>query len=1293
MRKLLLFIAGLSALLSVQSQEESVARQWNEVLLESIRDDFARPTVHARNLFHTSTVMYDAWAVYDDESVPFFLGNNLGGLSIPFEGVPVVDDVQAAQEEAISYAAYRLLKTRFDESPSSFDIYARHDELMEDLGYDISFTSTDYQNGPPAALGNYIAEKMIEFGMIDGSNQQFDYMNNYYEPVNFDLDMEESGNPDLTDPNRWQPLGLTEFVDQSGNPITETPPFLSPEWGNVVPFSFTGDDVTTNTRNGDQYNVWIDPGAPPYIDPNLETGLEDAWKWGFALVVTWSSHLAPDDGVIWDISPASIGNLPELPETIEDYPNMYDLLNGGDNSMGRDINPYTGQSYEAQYVPRGDYGRVLAEFWADGPDSETPPGHWFAILNYVSDNPLFEKRWMGEGEILSDLEWDIKSYFTLGGTMHDSAIAAWSVKGWYDYIRPVSAIRYMAEKGQSSDPGLPNYDPAGFPLIPDYIEQIEIGDPLAGDLNENVGEIKVLAWKGPNYIEVPATDEAGVDWIMAKDWWPYQRPSFVTPPFAGYVSGHSTFSRAAAEVMTVMTGDEYFPGGMGVFDTERNQFLVFEEGPSLDIELQWATYRDASDQCSLSRIWGGIHPPADDIPGRKMGIQVGNQAFDQAMNYISPDLPRIELLVPSTDVISDNDADQNFTLTAVFSEDMNTNIDPGLSFIGNNPVPSSLNIIGLGWLSPSTFVWTFTASDANEELHNITVQINGAESALGEQAILFTDNTIFTVDTQNPIVDLYNFNEDVSDQIEGTGTFSVALNFSEAMDTNLLPDISFPTEIADITLTQNFELSSWMSDSIYQVVYDVVDNQQTLEGVDLTTANAKDLAGNDIQITIDADQFNIDMLNPVVVAITPNTPSITDDNIGLQELVFTIDFSEEMNTDMDPILSLPAELASSVLLSEGSSAWTTTTSYTMVYDIVDEDLNFGSINAMLTNFQDQIGNMGTEMPSVDLFLLDTKAPEVISITSNEPIIADAQAGSATLFVSFMFDEMMDTSADPSVALVAGEDLGNSFTLNNGLSAWSSDFTYSAVYDVSDENLEVDDISFEIDSLNDLAGNTASSIQSENLLTLDTKNPQVLLISANEYLLQNGDVGPEGFEIIAIYDEAMDPFEPLVSFPDENPLTNSLDPNPSNSGWLNDVTYSAVFDVNSATETLEDIDVQFGIAKDEAGNTQVNALYSDYFSIMIDSTVTVSEMMLDENTLFLFPNPVQPNDWINLNNSSLDGIVLYSIYDLNGKLVAQNQDQLTSGTTLAIPTTSLESGMYIMTLFHADKQTVLRFTVQ
>ena len=77
-------------------------------------------------------------------------------------------------------------------------------------------------------------------------------------------------------------------------------------------------------------------------------------------------------------------------------------------------------------------------------------------------------------------------------------------------------------------------------------------------------------------------------------------------------------------------GSAFFPGGMGEFLAPQNEFLVFEEGPSVDIRLQWATYRDAADECSLSRIYGGIHPTADDIPGRLMGAVIGIEAYQKA---------------------------------------------------------------------------------------------------------------------------------------------------------------------------------------------------------------------------------------------------------------------------------------------------------------------------------------------------------------------------------------------------------------------------------------------------------------------------------------------------------------------------------------------------------------------------------------------------------------------------------------------------------------------------------------
>jgi hypothetical protein len=381
--------------------------------------------------------------------------------------------------------------------------------------------------------------------------------------------------------------------------------------------------------------VYNDPGPPVYIQESSEDGIDDPYKWHFSLVASWSSHLDPNDPTMIDISPGALGNfdLANYPETFEEYKTFYDFTNGGDASTGHALNPTTGMPYAPNMVKRSDYARVLAEFWADGPDSETPPGHWFTLMNYVSDHPNVVKKIGGQGATLSNLEWDVKCYLALGGAMHDSAINTWGIKGYYDYIRPISAIRYMAGKGQSSDAGLPNYDRHGMPLIPGLIEQVQAGEELAGANDENVGKIKIFAWRGPDFITDPETDVAGVDWILGERWWPYQRGTFVTPPFAGYLSGHSTFSRAAAEVLTRLTGDPFFPGGMGTFDLAQNDFLVFEVGPTENMTLQWATYRDASDQTSLSRIWGGIHPPIDDIRGRIIGDKIGNEAFDLALDY------------------------------------------------------------------------------------------------------------------------------------------------------------------------------------------------------------------------------------------------------------------------------------------------------------------------------------------------------------------------------------------------------------------------------------------------------------------------------------------------------------------------------------------------------------------------------------------------------------------------------------------------------------------------------------
>jgi hypothetical protein len=157
-----------------------------------------------------------------------------------------------------------------------------------------------------------------------------------------------------------------------------------------------------------------------------------------------------------------------------------------------------------------DTKKVIAEYWADGPRSEFPPGHW-ALLGQAYSR----KR-------AHDVDTDAKMFFTMGNALLDASISSWKAKYTFDFWRPTSAIRYL----------------------------------YAGK--------KVNSWLGPYQ---------GYGWVDGSQWRPYQDPKVVTPPFPEYTSGHSTFSGAARITLTAFTGSDTFGGqvtirkGESLFET------------------------------------------------------------------------------------------------------------------------------------------------------------------------------------------------------------------------------------------------------------------------------------------------------------------------------------------------------------------------------------------------------------------------------------------------------------------------------------------------------------------------------------------------------------------------------------------------------------------------------------------------------------------------------------------------------------------------------------------------------
>lgn len=142
-----------------------------------------------------------------------------------------------------------------------------------------------------------------------------------------------------------------------------------------------------------------------------------------------------------------------------------------------------------------DEQKVIAEYWADGPRTVTPPGHWLLFATEVAKRDQMT------------LDKSVQLFFMVRNAVMDASIACWDMKRVYNTSRPITAIR------------------------------------------ANYAGRQVKSFISPT---------AGFGMVDGSQWLPFQSPNFISPPFPEYASGHSTFSAAGAEVLRRFTGSDYF---------------------------------------------------------------------------------------------------------------------------------------------------------------------------------------------------------------------------------------------------------------------------------------------------------------------------------------------------------------------------------------------------------------------------------------------------------------------------------------------------------------------------------------------------------------------------------------------------------------------------------------------------------------------------------------------------------------------------------------------------------------
>jgi hypothetical protein len=220
-----------------------------------------------------------------------------------------------------------------------------------------------------------------------------------------------------------------------------------------------------------------------------------------------------------------------------------------------------------------DDQKMMVEYWADGPSSETPPGHWCLFAQFVSTRDHHS------------LDDDVKMFFALSNALLDAGIAAWDAKVAYDSVRPITAIHFL----------------------------------FAGQ--------QVRAWGGRF---------KGTQTIPAEQWMPYQpQVMAMTPAFPEFISGHSTFSAAAAEVLKSFTGSDNF-GGSFAFERGSSHF-EYGLTPRARVTLSWPTFTAAANQAGMSRRYCGIHFKDGDLYGQETGRKAGQRTWQKAQALFKGD--------------------------------------------------------------------------------------------------------------------------------------------------------------------------------------------------------------------------------------------------------------------------------------------------------------------------------------------------------------------------------------------------------------------------------------------------------------------------------------------------------------------------------------------------------------------------------------------------------------------------------------------------------------------------------
>jgi cyclophilin family peptidyl-prolyl cis-trans isomerase len=562
--------------------------------------------------------------------------------------------------------------------------------------------------------------------------------------------------------------------------------------------------------------------------------------------------------------------------------------------------------------------------------------------------------------------------------------------------------------------------------------------------------------------------------------------------------------------------------------------------------------------------------------------------------------PTVTTVTPSTATINEADVGSGkFSVVVAYSEAMNTSSTPAISF--SPTVSSTLALASGSWTSDTQYTATYNVTNAGVTVASVGIDVTGAADLAGNTQTAYSGSSNFAIDTVSPSVSSVTPSTmTINEGDVGSGTFSVVVAYSEAMNTSSTPTITFSPAVSS-TLTAAG--GSWTNSTEYTATYNVSNAGVTVASVGISVTGATDAAGNAQTAYSGSNNFGIDTVAPAVSSVTPSTQTITEADIGSGTFSVTVAYSTAMSTSSKPTISFSPAVSSTLALASGG--WSNDMDYIAIYNVLAANATVASVAIDVTGATDASGNAQTAYSGSDNFAIDTAPPTVTGVTPSTATINEADAGSGTFSITLTYSEAMDSSSTPAITFSPA--VSSTLTLSSG--SWTDDTDYTATYDVANAGVTVASVAVGVTGASDTAGNTQTAYSGSNNFAIDTVAPTVTSVTPSPLVVTVANaVQNKPLTLAVLFSEAMDTaVTPVISFPTagEDPTAAPATLTAAGGSWSSDgKTYTATFNVVNQSVKMSSIDVEVAGAEDAAGNPMASAsTTSSVFSIdMVDPAV-------------------------------------------------------------------------------------------